>query len=66
MNIRIKKVAPSPRVRLHRWWRPERAPKARPAGNDDHAAEFLDLYARAVKDRLRGGPVGVHLSGGLD
>ena len=60
-------TAPSTRAaRLQRWWRPERTPKARPAGDDDHAAEFLNLYARAVKDRLRGGPVGVHLSGGLD
>ena len=53
-------------MRLERYWRPEGVPKARPAGDDDVAAEFLDLYAKAVKDRLRGGPVGVHLSGGLD
>ena len=60
-------TAPLPRApRLQRWWRPERTPKARPAGDDETAARFLDLYARAVKDRLRGGPVGVHLSGGLD
>ena len=60
-------TAPSPRApRLQRWWRPERTPKAPPAGDDETAAWFLDLYARAVKDRLRGGPVGVHLSGGLD
>ena len=60
-------TAPSPRApRLQRWWRPERTPKAPPAGDDETAARFLDLYARAVKDRLRGGPVGVHLSGGLD
>ena len=53
-------------VRLERYWYPERVPRARPAGDDEYAAEFLDLYGRAVKDRLRGGPVGVHLSGGLD
>ena len=53
-------------MRLERYWRPEGVPKARPAGDDDVAAEFLDLYAKAVQDRLRGGPVGVHLSGGLD
>ena len=53
-------------MRLERYWRPEGVPKVRPAGDDDVAAEFLDLYAKAVKDCLRGGPVGVHLSGGLD
>ena len=53
-------------MRLERHWRPEGVPRARPAGDDDVAAEFLDLYAKAVKDRLRGGPVGMHLSGGLD
>ena len=53
-------------ARLERYWRPERTPKARPGGDDEYAAEFLDLYSCAVKDRLRGGPVGVHLSGGLD
>ncbi len=54
-------------TRLDRYWRPERAPKAPPATDDVHAEAFLDLYSRAVKDRLRGpDPVGVHLSGGLD
>lgn len=55
-----------PLMRLERWWRPEQAPRVRLAGDDAYAAEFLDIYSRAVKDRLRGGPVGVHLSGGLD
>ena len=54
-------------VRLERYWSPEDAPRARPASDDAYAEEFLDLYTRAVQDRLRGpGPVGVHLSGGLD
>ena len=54
-------------VRLKRHWRPEAAPIARPASDEAYAEEFLDLYTRAVRDRLRGpGPVGVHLSGGLD
>ena len=54
-------------VRPERYWRPEDAPRARPAGDDAYAEEFLALYTRAVRDRLRGsGPVGVHLSGGLD
>ena len=55
-----------PRVRIERWWRPERTPAARPASDDEYAEELLALYTRAVQDRLCGGPVGVHLSGGLD
>ena len=40
-------------------WRPEGAPRARPAGDDAYVEEFLALYARAVRDRLRGpGQVG--------
>ena len=54
------------RVRLERYWRPEEIPAARPAADDAYAEEFLDLYGKAVRDRLHGGPVGVHLSGGLD
>ena len=54
-------------VRLKRYWRPEAAPSARPASDDTYAEEFLDLYTRAIRDRLRGpGPIGAHLSGGLD
>ena len=55
-------------VRIERYWRPEEAPRARPASDDAYAQAFLDLYTRAVRDRLRGAPdpVGVHLSGGLD
>ena len=59
-------TAVSSPLRLERYWHPERVPRARPAGDDEYAAEFLDLYGRAVKDRLRGGSVGLHLSGGLD
>ena len=57
---------PVPRMHIERWWRPERAPAARPASDDEYAEELLALYIRAVGDRLCGGPVGVHLSGGLD
>ena len=64
-SLTVDTAASSP-VRLERYWHPERVPRARPAGDDEYAAEFLDLYGRAVKDRLHGGPVGVHLSGGLD
>ena len=54
------------RVRQERYWRPEEVPAARPAADDAYAEQFLDLYGKAVRDRLHGGPVGVHLSGGLD
>ena len=54
------------RVRIERYWHPEHAPLARPATDDAYAEQFLDLYTQAVRDRLRGGSVGVHLSGGLD
>ena len=54
-------------ARLERYWRPENVPCAPPASDDAYAEELLDLFARAVKDRLRGSdPVGTHLSGGLD
>ena len=60
-------VAGAAPPRLHRYWRPERAPRVRRASDDAYAGELLDLYARAVRDRLRGpDPVGAHLSGGLD
>ena len=52
--------------RIERYWRPEDAPTAPPASDDAYAEELLELMARAVADRLRGGPVGTHLSGGLD
>ena len=64
-SLTVHTAASSP-VRLERYWHPERIPRKRPAGDDEYAEEFLNLYRRAVKDRLRGGPVGVHLSGGLD
>ena len=55
------------RLRVERHWRPENAPKVRPASADACAEECLDLCTKAVRDRLRGpGPVATHLSGGLD
>ena len=60
-------VAGSAPPRLHRYWRPERAPRVRRASDDAYAEELLDLCTRAVRDCLRGpDPVGAHLSGGLD
>ena len=57
---------PRLRTRVARHWHPEDTPAVPPASDDAYAEEFLDLHARAVRERLRGGPVGVHLSGGLD
>ena len=54
------------RLRTVRHWRPEEVPAAPPASDDDYGEQFLHLFERAVQDRLPGGPVGVHLSGGLD
>lgn len=52
---------------LRRWWRPEDVQLRPPASDDDLAAEFLDLYLRAVRDRLHDArSPGVHVSGGLD
>ena len=53
--------------RLERWWRPDEAPAVRYGSDDAYAAAFLDVYERAVRDRLRGtDALGVHVSGGLD
>ena len=52
--------------RLERYWFPEHAPVASPASDEACIEQFLHLYRQAVRDRLRGGPVGTHLSGGLD
>lgn len=54
------------RRRLVRHWRPDEVPAAKPAADDDYAEQFFALLEQAVGDRLAGGPVGVHLSGGLD
>lgn len=55
------------RLRMARHWRPEEIRATSPPASDDtYAEQFLDLYCKAVGDRLGGGPVGVHLSGGLD
>ena len=54
------------RARVERYWHPERTPAAQPASDDAYAEQLLDLYTQAVRDRLHEGPVGVHLSGGLD
>ena len=57
---------PAGTPRLERHWLPEHAPLAPRASDDAYAEQCLELYRRSVRDRLRGGPVGVHVSGGLD
>ncbi len=53
--------------RIRRWWRPESAPPVHCESDEDCVQQFLDIYKRAVRDRLRDAqPLGVHLSGGLD
>ena len=60
-------TATANRLRIERFWRPENAPLVRPASDAACAEQFLELYARSVRDRLRGPErVGVHVSGGLD
>ena len=54
------------KVRLSRYWRPERIAVARPASDADAEEELLHLMQQAVSDRLTEGPFGVDLSGGLD
>ena len=54
-------------ARVERWWRPEDTPPLPAASDDDLAAACLALLSEAVRDRVRdAGPVGAHLSGGLD
>ena len=53
-------------IRTVRHWRPEEVPAAAPASDDAYAEQFRELFENAVRARLPGGPVGVHLSGGLD
>ena len=53
-------------IRTVRHWRPEEVPAAPPASDDAYAEQFRELFESAVRARLPGGPVGVHLSGGLD
>ena len=57
---------PAGTPRLERHWLPEHAPLVPRASDDAYAEQCLELYQRAVRDRLRGGPVGAHVSGGLD
>jgi len=54
-------------TRTWRYWRLEDSPELRLSHTEEYVEGFLDVYDRAVRDRLRSyRPVGVTLSGGLD
>ena len=54
--------------RIDRYWDVDPAARIVYRHDDDYAAHFLDLFRRAVSDRLRtqAGTVGITMSGGLD
>ncbi|HEX2087348.1 MAG TPA: asparagine synthase-related protein [Solirubrobacteraceae bacterium] len=55
------------RAATHEYWRPEEAPDVRLPSDDAYVERFLELFAAAVRTRLRStGPVGSTLSSGLD
>lgn len=54
-------------TRVWRYWRLEDTPELRLPTREEYAEGFLEVYDRAVRDRLRSHrPIGVTLSGGLD
>jgi len=54
-------------VEVKRYWYLEHTPHLHLGTDDDYLDEFLEIYAEAVRCRLRcSAPVGLSLSGGLD
>jgi len=55
-------------VQAYRWWQPEQLPALTWTREADYFDAFRDVYAAAVRDRLRRdeGPVALMLSAGLD
>jgi asparagine synthase (glutamine-hydrolysing) len=55
-------------VRIDRYWNLDASARITYARDEDYASHFLELFRRAVGDRLRGsaGDVGILMSGGLD
>jgi asparagine synthase (glutamine-hydrolysing) len=52
---------------VHRYWQLDENLETRFARDDDYEEAFRDVFAAAVSSRTRAdGPVGAHLSGGLD
>lgn len=55
------------KVTTQRYWFPENLPLLHLDSDEEYAEALLEVYGRAVRERLVGGrPVGVTLSGGLD
>lgn len=55
------------RTEVAQYWFPENAPEIRMRSYDDYVARFLELYAQAVRVRLRStGGIALALSSGLD
>lgn len=54
-------------IEKRRYWDFDLSKEIRHKSSDEYAAQFFDLFRKAVHRRLRSsGPVGSHLSGGLD
>lgn len=54
-------------MKIERYWHLERTPDLRLKTDDDYVEAFLEVYAEAVRCRLRcSAPVGISMSGGLD
>ncbi len=54
-------------LRLHRYWDLDALPSIRLASDGEYVEGFREIFNQAVRCRLRSvGPVGSHLSGGLD
>lgn len=54
-------------IEKRRYWDFDLSKEIRYKNSDEYAAQFLDLFRKAVRCRLRScGPIGSHLSGGLD
>jgi len=52
---------------FRRYWHPEAAPAVRLGSDGEYVEAFLEVFGRAVRDRLRSvRPVAIMLSGGLD
>jgi asparagine synthase (glutamine-hydrolysing) len=73
IHKQIKRLPPShhvavtpERIEVRQYWQLENAPELLLPRND-YVPAFLEIFDRAVRDRLRGdGPTGIMLSGGLD
>lgn len=53
-------------LRLRRYWSVPQAEKIRYPRDEEYVEHFLEILRVAVADRLRGGTIGLMLSGGMD